>query len=157
MSMLEPQLALFQMQAEAMLSNAIELCRPAFGKAPEEFNSVDVIRSRDELVVSVVAPEIHAKTDVHQSAVTAPGVGVGDAVNIGFLPIDRLQRCLGGMGSFGVDTIAAFEQSKDDSPTRNTASTFATNPSGTEVKFIDLKLSSRWQAFDAPLGLIDNY
>jgi len=35
MSMIEPELALFQMQPEGMFGNAVELRQSAFGKAPK--------------------------------------------------------------------------------------------------------------------------
>jgi len=136
------------MQAEGMFDNG----EPAFGKAPEGFNSVDVTLSPDELVATVVDPEILVKTDAPSPSVAAPAEGVDDAFNIVLSLDDRLQRCLGGIGNFGVDTIAAVEQTKDDSLARSTSSTFAATPSSTEVKFIGLKLPSQWQAFDVPLA-----
>jgi len=66
MSMIESELALFQMQGKRVLGNPVELCQPAFGKAPEGFNRVDVMLASDELVVPVVDPEMLVKADVHQ-------------------------------------------------------------------------------------------
>jgi len=87
------------------------------------------------------------KIDVHQSVVAPPIVGVDNAIDVGFCP----DNYVGGIGGFGVDTIAAFEQTKDDSPARSTTFTFTANPSETEVKLIRPKLFSQWQTFDASL------
>jgi len=43
MSMIEPEFALFQMQIESVFGNAVELRQPPFGKAPEGFDSIDLM------------------------------------------------------------------------------------------------------------------
>jgi len=145
MSMVESELALFQMQTEGLFGNAVELSQSAFGKAPKRLNSVDVMLSPDELVVTVVYPEMLVKADVHQSIVAAPAIGVDDAVDVGFAPDNGLQRGLGGIGDdFCVDAIAAFEQTKDDGLAIGSSPTFATYPLGAKVGFISFKLSGQW-------------
>jgi len=43
MSMIEPEFTFFQMQLESVFDNAVELRQPPFGKAPEGFDSIDVM------------------------------------------------------------------------------------------------------------------
>jgi len=149
----EPELALFQMQVKGMFGNAVELRQPAFGKAPERLNAIDVMLSSDEFVVAVVDPEMLVKADVHQPIVATPAVGVDDAVDVGLAPDNGLQRGLGGVGDdFGVDAITAFEQTEDDGLAIGSSPTFAAYPSGSKVGFVGFKLSGQWRAFDAPLA-----
>jgi len=63
MSMIEPELRLFQMQIEGVFGNAVELCPPPFGNAPEGLDAVDVMLSPGELVVTMVDPEMFVKAD----------------------------------------------------------------------------------------------
>jgi len=152
MSMIEPELALFQMQVEGLFGDAVELRQSAFGKAPKGFNAVDMMPSPDELVVAVIDPEMFVKTNVYQPVVAAPAIGVDDAVDVGLAPDDGLQRGLGGVGdNFGVDAAVAFEQAENDSFTRGSPPAFAAHPSGTEVGFVGLKLSGQWRTLTAPL------
>jgi len=153
MSMVEPELALFQMQAEGMFGNAVELRQPAFGKAPERLNAIDVMLSSGEFVVAVADPEMLVKADVHQPVVAASAVGVDDAVDVCLAPDNGLQRGLRSVGDdFGVDAIAAFEQAEDDGLAIGSPPAFAAYPSGSKVGFVGSKLSGQWRAFDAPLA-----
>jgi len=151
--MVEPEFALFQMQVEGVLGNAVELCEPAFGKAPEGFDSIDVMLSPGELVVAVVDPEMLVKADIHQPVVATPAIGVDDAVDVGFAPDDGLQRGLGGIGDdFGVDAIAALEQTEDDGLSIGSPTTFAAYTSGTKVGFVGFQFSGQRRAFKTPLA-----
>jgi len=128
MSMIEPELAFFQMQVKSMFGNAVELrqCQSAFGKAPKQLNAIDVMFSPDELVVTVVDPEMLVKADVYQPVVAMPAVGVDDAV----APDNGLQRGFGGVGNnFRIDAIAAFEQTEDDGLAIGAPPAFAAHPS----------------------------
>jgi|GEM_PF-1588093 len=152
MTMVKPELTLFQMQIEGVLGNAVELRQPAFGKAPEGFDSVDVMLSPDELVIAMIDPEVLVKADVHQPIVAAPAVCVDDATDVGLAPDNGLQRRFGGVGDdFGVDAIAAFEQTEDDGLAIGSTPAFATYPSGPEVGFVGLKLSGQRRARKTPL------
>jgi len=152
MSMVEPELALFQMQVEGVPGNAIELGESTFGKAPEGLDSIDMMLSLGELVVAVVDPKMFVKTDIHQSVVAAPTVGVDDAADVGFASDDGLQRGFGGIGdNFRVDAIAAFEQTEDDGLAIRATPTFAAYPSGTEVGFVGFKLAGQRRALKTPL------
>jgi len=132
----------FRCRSKVGLAIPLNCANSRLAKLQKQFNSVDVMLATDKLVVIVVAPKMLIKTDVHQSVVVAPAISVNDAINVGFSP----DNYLGGICGFGVDIIAAFEQTKNDSPARSTAPT-----SVTEVKPIDFKLSSQWQAFEASL------
>jgi len=97
MSMVEPELTLFQVQVDV-----VELRKSSFGKTPEGFDSARVMLSS-------------VKPDIHQSIVTTPTVGVYDAVDVSLAPDDGLQCGFGGVGDdFAANAIVAFEQAEND-------------------------------------------
>ena len=142
--MVETELTFLQVKRKRMPGYAIELCQPPFGKAPKGFNTVDMVASPDKLVVAMVDPEMLVKTNIHQSIVPPPTIGMNHAVNTCLSPDDGLQRAFGGIRhDLGINTITSLEQPKYDGLASSATTTFTANPVSAKVGFICLKLSTQ--------------
>jgi len=151
-SVVEPELALFQMQGEGVSGDAVELRQSTFGKTPERLDSVDVMLAPDELVIPVVDPEMFIKTDVYQPVVATPAIGVDDAVNVCPAANDGLQRGFGGIGdNFGVNAITPLEQTEDDGFAKRATPSFAPDAPGTKVRFVRFQFTYQRRALHTPL------
>lgn len=60
--------------------HAVELLKPALGKAPEALDAVDVALAVGELVRAMVDPEVFRLADIHQAVVAAPAIRVDDRI-----------------------------------------------------------------------------
>lgn len=81
-------------------------------------------------------------TDINQSAVTSPTVRMNDAVESDPAPNNGLQSVFLDIGNdLGIDTAIAFEDTEDDGFATGSATSFAFDSGGTEVRFIDFDLS----------------
>ena len=54
MPLIEPKLALLEMQVESLFSDAVELPQTRFREAPKALNAVDVILAAGELIRAVI-------------------------------------------------------------------------------------------------------
>src|SRR5512141_423722 len=140
-SRVEPELALFQVQIEGGFSHATEPSKPGFGETPEALDAVDVGLPLGELVPAVVDSQVLAITDIDQSVVAAPVVGVDHTLGFHFASYDRLQRGFGAVGhDLGVDLAIALEDAEDDRLARSAAPAFPLDVPGPEERFIDFDL-----------------
>ena len=125
------------MQQEGRFWDAIELSQTAFGKAPKRLDAIHAMSTIDELIVPVIDAEVLIVADIDQAFVAGPTVGVHHGVRGDFASNNGLQRGFFAIrNDFGVDAIAAFEESEDDSFTTGTATAFTTNASGAKVRFV---------------------
>ena len=139
MAVIEAELGLLEMQRELVAPHAMKLRQSMLGITPER---LDVPAALDEFVVAMIDPKVLVQTQVNQSIVASPAIGVNDAIGVNFAADDGLQRGLGGIGNdLGVDTVAAFEQAKDDGFATRTTPTLAPDALGAKVGFIGLKLA----------------
>lgn len=142
MAVIEVELGLLEMQRELVAPHAMKLRQSMLGITPERLDAVDVPAALDEFVVAMIDPKVLVQTQVNQSIVASPAIGVNDAIGVNFAADDGLQRGLGGIGNdLGVDTVAAFEQAKDDGFATRTTPTLAPDALGAKVGFIGLKLA----------------
>lgn len=107
------------------------------GIAPKGFDTVDMLRTADKLIVTVMHSEMLRKAHVNQSLIAAPTLGIDDAIYRDMASDDLLQRDFRGIGDdFGIHFVTAFQNTKNDGFTARTATAFATNTLGTEIGFV---------------------
>ena len=129
-----------------MLIHTTELVQPGFGKAPEAFDAIDMGSAPDKFILPMIDSQVLAITDIDQAVVTAPAIGIDDAIQSNTAPDDPLERCFTAVrDDFCVDTPVAFEYTKDSCFAEGPATAFAFDTLGTEIRFIDLDLASEWR------------
>ena len=134
------------MQLEVDL-DAIELLQPAFGKAPETLDAIDVdIPSLSELVLCMAHPQVSVISHVHQTIIASPTIAVDDAGRVDLPANDRLKcRFLTVWHDLRIDMTLAQEDAKDRLFSRSSPSfEFTVHPSnagGAEVALIQLYVS----------------
>ena len=69
------------------------------GAALKRFNTVNMPRTTDKLIATMMSPEIFGKTHVNQPLITAPTVGINDTPDTDTTSNDLLQRCFGRIGN----------------------------------------------------------
>jgi hypothetical protein len=138
----EPILALFQMQAEGRRRDAVELLEPPLGKAPEALNAVDVCRARHELVLTVMDSKMLSVPDINQSVVAAPALRVDDRIECDATAHNGLQSALFAVRhDLRIDASVTFEDAEDNGLTRRAATALATHSTSAEVGLINFDLA----------------
>lgn len=141
MPVVEPPLALLQVQVEGLGRHPVELLEAALGEAPEALDAVDVARPLGELARGVVNPQVLRVPDIDQPAVAAPRVGVDDRVERDAPTNGGLQRLFAAVGyDLGVDAAVTLEDAEDDGLCRP-APTPAPRAAGAEVGLVDFDLA----------------
>lgn len=92
--MIEAEFAFFQVMKKLLGAQTIELLHPPFGKGPEALDAVDMIGPVGKFIIGMIDPKMFGKTDINQTVVTAPAVGVDNHVQGHFSPDNGLQRAL---------------------------------------------------------------
>ena len=133
-------LTFFEVQREVDL-HAVELGQPAFGKAPERFDAVDVSTTGGEGLFLVDA-DVLVITNVDESIVAGPAIRADHAAGINAPTDDGSQSVLAAIiHDFGVNFSLPLEDAKDRLFERATSSpsgqSASSHPAGTEVAFID--------------------
>ncbi len=141
-AMIEAELAFFQVMKKLVGTKAVELLHTAFGKGPETLDAVNVIRAIGKLIMGVIDPKMLGETDIDQTVIAAPAVGVNNHVKAAFAANNGLQRSLLAIGDdLGIDPAVALENAEDDRLAARPASSFAANPSAAKIGLVDLNLS----------------
>ena len=140
-SLIEPILALFQVQVELLRGDAVELMQPRLGVAPEALDAVDVMCAAHELVSAMVDPEVFRAADIDQAVVAPPPVLVDDGFE-GDAPADNgLQSSLFSVGhDLRIDLALTLEQAEDTGLAGGPAAALAAHASGAEVGLINFDL-----------------
>jgi len=153
MSMVEPEFALFQVPFEGLFGDAIERRQAAFSQAPKRLNAIHMRLASSQFVVAMIDPKVLVKADVYPPIIPTPAIGMDDTGDVRLAPNNGLQCGFGGIGDdFGVDAIAALEQTKDDGLAIGSPPAFAANPSCAKVRFIGFKRTGQWRALGTPLA-----
>ena len=102
--MIEAELAFFQVMKKLVGTKAVELVHTTFGKGPEALDAVYMIRADGKLIIAMINTQMLCKTNIYQSVVAAPFIGVNDHVRSDFTAYNRLQRAfLTVRNNLGVD------------------------------------------------------
>ena len=120
-----------------MFRYPVKLHQAMLGVAPKRFNTVNMPRTANKLIVTMMYPEMFGKTHINQSLITAPTIGIDDALDTDTTSNDLLQRCLGGIGNnLGINLVPAFQNAENDGFPTRTAPAFAPDTFGTEIGFV---------------------
>ena len=144
MAVVEPELALLEMEIEGLLRDAVELGEPTFRVAPEGFDPVDVTLPADEFVLSMVDPAVLLEAHVYQAVIGLPAIAVDRTSAPNMSADQRQQRGFAAIGDdLGVDLSSSLQDAKDDGLAPGAASTFPADAIGAEVGFVDLHLAGK--------------
>lgn len=153
MAVIEAIFRFFQVKVKRMLGHPVELHQATLGIAPKALDAVDVNAAPGELVVAVADPQMFVKADIHQPVIAAPAVRVNHAGNIGLASDDGLKDDLGGIGNdFGINVLAAFEQTKDHRFLTCATATKSANTARSKVRLIGFELTAQRRDLLAVLG-----
>ena len=98
-----------------MFRHPVKLHQAMLGVTPKRFNTVNMPRTTDKLIVTMMYPEMFGKTHVNQSLITAPTVCIDDTLDTDTTSNDLLQRYLGGIGNnLGINLVPAFQNAEND-------------------------------------------
>jgi hypothetical protein len=151
--MIEAEFGFFEMQVEGSCRHAIELGQSSFCIAPEALDSIDVSFSIGELIGTVIDPQMLAKTDIDQSIIASPAIGMDHRIRFDMTANDRLQRGFGTIRhDFGVDLAMAFEQAEHDRFAISATAPLTANPACAEIRFIDFHGSQQRRLHFASLS-----
>ena len=107
------------------------------GAALKRFNTVNMPRTTDKLIATMMSPEMFGKTHVNQPLTTAPTVGINDTPDTDTTSNDLLQRCFGRIGNNpGINLAPAFQNAKNDGFPTRTVPASAPDTFGSEIGFI---------------------
>ena len=127
-----------------MVGQSVELHQPGLGKGPERLDAVDVVLALDELISAMLDPVMLLVTQIDQTTVSSPAIGVDDALWVHFTPYDCLKSGLSAVGDdLGVDLAAALKDAEDRRLAGGSSSSFTLYPLRTEAGLINLNLASQ--------------
>ena len=96
-----------------MFRHPVKLHQAMLGVAPKRFNTVNMPRTANKLIVTMMYPEMFGKTHVNQSLITAPTVSIDDTPDTDTTSNDLLQRCFGSIGNnLGINLVPRFKMPK---------------------------------------------
>ena len=75
-SIIESKLTFFKVQVEGRFSHTAKLYEPNFGKAPEAFDTVDVVSSDGEFVLGMIYAIVLLVTEMDYAVVRAKPVSM---------------------------------------------------------------------------------
>src|SRR5688572_20689407 len=81
-------LTFFQMQIESIGWDTIELLQSSFGLRPETFYSINVNITNSKNIIRMIDSQMFRITDLNQSVVTAPPIGMNHRIEVNF-PTDN--------------------------------------------------------------------
>ena len=111
--MIEAEFGFLEMQVEGSCRHAIELGQSSFCIAPETFDSIDVSFSIGELIGTVIDPQMLVKSDIDQTIIASPAIGMDHRTGFDMTANDRLQRGFGTIWhDLRLDLAMVFEQSR---------------------------------------------
>jgi len=88
--MIEPEFTLFKVQVEVLPIDSSKFNQSHFSIAPEGLNSVDMRFASDKLILPMMDSEMFVVTDIYQTVISSPSIGMDDAVNIHSTPYNAL-------------------------------------------------------------------
>ena len=77
--MIKAKLSLLQVPVKSLLRDPVEFSQASLGVTPERFNSVDMVTSPGKFVLAMMDSEMLVKTQVDQSILSSPAIGVNEA------------------------------------------------------------------------------
>lgn len=132
----------FQVQIESVVRHAVELLQTAFGIRPEAFDAVDVNIADGKKIVRMIDSQMLAVTDIDQSVVAAPAIGMNHRIQRNASANNGLQRFLLHIrDDLRVNLPVAFVNAEDNLFAAGSATAFAAHATSAEVRFIDFNFA----------------
>jgi hypothetical protein len=78
--MVEPILALIQVQVEGPIGDSVELLQSSLSEVPEALDAVDVMRATHELVFAMKNSEVFGVSNMNQAIVATPSIQVDNCL-----------------------------------------------------------------------------
>lgn len=136
--MVEFKFSLFQVQVKRVHGYAIKLGQATLCIAPERLNAVDMSLPISKLIFAMAHPEVLVKPDIDQAVIASPAVRVNYRAGLHVPADNALQRSPGAVGhDLGIDLAVPLQQPEHNRLAVGAATTLATDPMRTEVRFID--------------------
>ncbi len=87
--MVEPKLALLEMQIKSGLGQTSKLCKAHFSDAPKVFDTINMRCFISELIVSMLDSIMLFITQIDQTVIAFPAIGVDRSLKEGHLASDH--------------------------------------------------------------------
>ena len=132
------------MQMESCFTHTSEPGKPGLSKAPEALNSINVAFALNEFILSMVDPEVLFISQIHESIIPSPTIGMDDALKAYSTSNNRLQRGSSAIwNNFCIHLAVTFEDAKDDCFSKGSSASFSFYPASAEEAFINFHLSRK--------------
>ena len=143
MSVVEAPFGFLEVNEEPFLSDPAKFRHAKLRKTPEGFDAIDVVLSASEFISMMVDPVVsEAVSD--KSVVSLPAVGVNVATFDNSTLENRHQFCLGAVFDHAHEyPPLAFMKAQNRRFSTGSAPSFAANPLGSEIAFIDLDIANK--------------
>lgn len=142
--MIKAKLSLLQVPVKSLLRDPVEFSQASLGVTPERFNSVDMVTSPGKFVLAMMDSEMLVKTQVDQSMISSPAIGVNEAFWIRFSTNDGLKDSLARIrNNFGIDPVTSLQKTENDCFTASASSSLASNPMRPKIRFVRLQGSGQ--------------
>ena len=131
-----------------------KLCQSDFTQAPEVLDTVYMVVPICKFILAMLDSIMFLITKIRQSVIGLKAVGVNNRSRVGFALDNGQQLACGAVfDDLGINLIAPFEHPENRYFTFGSASSNPTNPSHTEVAFIEFDLPIlKWTLGLAKLG-----
>lgn len=140
--MIEPELALLQMQVERRAAYAAELYEPGLRHVSEAFDAVDVAVAARKLIAVTAHPIMLPVAHMHDVFVRLQTIGIDRGCQFAPAANNRLQTGFFAIrDNFGIDLPIALLDAEDDGFTTFTANALTTHAACSEVTFIEFDLA----------------
>src|SRR5712691_1374382 len=132
------------MQVKGTSRDAIELLQAPFGVAPEAFDPINMMGSARKLIPTMIDAKMLRVTDINQSVIAAPAVGMDNSIQ-GHAPANYgLQRAFSTVRhDLGVNAAIALEDAEDDRLAGGATPALTTYPARSEVAFVHFDFAVR--------------
>ena len=141
--MVEPKLALLEMQMKALFFQAPKTSQAGFGVPPKAFYPIDMTRAASKFIVAMIDPEVLLVSQVHQTVVPSPSIGMDDTLNVDSAPDHGLQ---GGTAAIrhdlSIDPAFPLENPEDNGLCTRTSAAKTFDSPWPEIAFINLNFAS---------------
>ena len=141
--MIEPELALLQMQVKGRAAHAAEFDQARLRHAPEALDAVDVGRASGELVAVMTDTIVLLVAHVHDAVVRAEAVGMNGRRQLDFASNNRLKTgFLAVRHDLRVDAPVPLVDAEDNCFTARAAPALAANTPRAEVALVEFDLAA---------------
>ncbi len=145
--MIEPILALFEMQVEGASRYSVELLQAPLGVAPEALNAVDMMCASGKLVLCVMDSVMFRVADINESIIAAPTITMNNGFRSNATANNGLESGLRAVRhNLRIDFAVSLQQSEDRCLATGSTPALATHTARAEVAFINFNLARKWRS-----------